>query len=94
MAKQFRTTTSVREVREDLDILWTRAREAGASRPPPSRVTFSREGWLDFLSDPEIRQVFVLTNMVAGVSAFLGAEVVIDVDQCVRFRTEFDRRQE
>lgn len=88
MDKRFLTTTSVREVREDLDILWKRALAAGAPRSPPSRVTFSTQGWLDFMSDPEIRQVGWRDSMLDSVETLLGAEVAIDHNQTERFKTE------
>lgn len=76
---------TVRAVRNELWNIWLPARSRGEPRPPPSRVTFSRRGWLDFLSDPEIRQVYMPADPISGASVFLGAEVVIDREQAEPF---------
>lgn len=69
---------TIKEVREEIYHLWMPAKSRGEPRPPRTRVTFSETGWMDVLSDPEIRQYMMPSEPEVALQTVLGAEIKID----------------
>ena len=69
---------TIKEVREEIYAQWMPAKSRGELRPPRTRVTFSREGWMDVLSDPEIRQYTMPSGPEIALQTVFGAEIKID----------------
>lgn len=83
---------TIKEVRDELWSLWIPAKSRGDPKPPKSRVTFSRTGWLEVLSDPEIRQFMWGRDPLATMETVFGAEIKVESDlgfsNAERFRAE------